>query len=125
MAGRRISVLILYLHPLLGQGLARYLAAEPGLDVSSTSARDVAEARAALASGPQVVIVERGVPIESPDLLRDARDALVIDVSMDPGPSWRLERDAIPSRPEDLLRAIRRFRQVDRARTSAEAAGSH
>jgi DNA-binding NarL/FixJ family response regulator len=124
VAGRRISVLILYMHPLLGQGLARLLAAEPGLDITSTSAHEAVEARSALASGTQIVIVERGVPIEIADLLRAARDALVIDVSMDPGPSWRLERDEIQSRPEELLRAIRRFRQVERARSAAGTAGS-
>jgi len=125
VTGRRISVVILYVHPLLGQGLARLLAAEPGLDVTSASAHEACEAATALESGPQVVIVERGVPIDSPGLLSAARDALVLEMSLDPGPSWRLERDEIQSRPEDLLRAIRRFRQVERARFAAESAGSH
>ena len=123
MTGRRISVVILYVHPLLGQGLAHLLAAEPGLDVTSASVQEACEASTALESGPQVVIVERGVPIDSPGLLRAARDALVLEMSLDLGPSWRLERDEIQSRPEDLLRAIRRFSKVERARFAAESAG--
>ncbi len=120
---RRISVVILYTHPLLGQGLARFLAAEPGLDVATASVSEAAEAGAALASQPQIIIVERGVPIETADLLRAAQDALVIDVGMDEGPSWRLEREQMPSRPEELLRAIRRFRQIEHVHLALESCG--
>jgi DNA-binding NarL/FixJ family response regulator len=111
---RRILVVVLYHHPLFGEGLARMLAAEPGLEVVPVRTVDIATAERSLEPSPDVVIFERGDPDRAVDLLRFAPDALVIDVSMDPGPTFTYHREQIPARPEGLLRAIRGIRHLGR-----------
>ena len=57
---RRTSVLILYTHPLLGEGLVGMFAREPGLVVTAVPIDDVGSVERALVTSPQVVIAERG-----------------------------------------------------------------
>ncbi len=107
---RHLSVVILYTHPLLGEGLSHVLATEPDLDVVAVATDDTAGVRAALAQGPDVVIVERSAPLAAVDVLRFAPNALLIDVGMDPGPSFTYRREEIPARPEGILGAIQVLR---------------
>ncbi len=111
---RHISVVILYTHPLLGEGIAKLLSAEPGLTVTPVPSRDLAAAEAALAAVPDVVIFERSDPLQAIDLLRFAPDALLIDVGMDAGPTFSYHREEIPAKPEGILRAIRHMRRAAR-----------
>ena len=120
----RILVVVLYHHPLFGEGLARMLAAEPGLEVVPVSTVDVVAAERSLEPSPDVVIYERGDPDLAVDLLRFAPDALVIDVSMDPGPTFTYHREQIPARKEGLLRAIRDIRHLDEDADAAPVAGA-
>jgi DNA-binding NarL/FixJ family response regulator len=112
--GRRISVVVIYTHPLFGEGLARMLAGEPGLDVIPVRSVDVLTAERSLAAGPDVVILERSEPDHAVDVLHFAPDALVIDVSIEPGPTFTYHREEIPARPDGLLAAIRAVRTLDR-----------
>ena len=105
---RKVSVVVLYTHPLFGEGIARLLAAEPGVDVTPVAASDLEHAGRTLADAPNVVIFERGDPDMATDILRFAPSALVIDVSMSPGPTFTYERREIQARPEVILEAIRR-----------------
>ncbi len=111
---RRISVVVIYTHPLFGEGLARMLAAEPGLDVVPLRSVDVQAAERTLAGAPDVVILERSDPDQAVDVLHFAPDALVIDVSIEPGPTFTYHREEIPARPDGLLAAIRAVRALDR-----------
>ncbi len=111
---QRISVVVLYTHPLFGEGLARLLAAEPGVDVVPVCTVDIEAAERSLALAPDVVIFERGDPDRAVDVLRFAPEALLIDVAMDPGPTFTYHREEIPARPEGLLQAIRQVRRLDR-----------
>jgi DNA-binding NarL/FixJ family response regulator len=99
-------VIILYDHPLLGEGLQRLLRDRADLDVRLVRVDGVETARAALEAKPDVVIVERCAPIEAIDLLRLAPDTLFIDVGLDAGPSWSYRREQLSARPEDILKAI-------------------
>ena len=112
--GRRISVVVLYTHPLFGEGLARMLAEEPGLDVTPVRTVDIQAAERSLASSPDVVILERSDPDRAVDVLHFAPDALIIDVSIGPGPTFTYHREVIPGRPDGLLTAIRAVRSLDR-----------
>ena len=105
---RRISVVVLYTHPLFGEGIARLLSGEPGVDVTPVAASDLEQAERTLAEAPDVVIFERGDPDMATDILRFAPTALVIDVSMSPGPTFTYERHEIQARPEVILETIRR-----------------
>jgi DNA-binding NarL/FixJ family response regulator len=111
---RRISVLILYAHPLLGEGLAGLLLAEPGLDVLPVYLGDHDAARRSLALAPDVVIFERSDPDRAIDILELAPEALVIDVGIDTGPAFTFHREEINARPEGILQAIRQVRMIDR-----------
>ncbi len=109
---RRVSVVILYTHALLGEGLARLLAAESGLEIKAIESHDVASAEAALGALPDVVIFERSEPLQAVDLLKFAPDALLIDVGMDAGPTFSYQREEIPARPEGIVRAIRHMKRL-------------
>ena len=104
---RPISVLILYAHPLLGEGLADLLGAEPGLEVVAVPTDDVETAERALAAAPQVIIVERGDPDRAVEILELVPDALIIDVAIGPGPTFAYRREEIPAWPDAILAAIR------------------
>jgi hypothetical protein len=100
-------VVILYSHPLLGEGLGRLLTADPDLLVELVRVDDIEGAERALSCSPDVVILERSAPIQALDLLRFAPSALFIDVGLDAGPSWTYRREELSPQPEELLRAIR------------------
>jgi DNA-binding NarL/FixJ family response regulator len=104
--GESRRVVILYDHPLLGEGLERLLRDRTGLEVALVHVDGIDAARTALATKPDVVILERCAPVQAIDLLRLAPDALFIDVGLDAGPSWSYRRDELSTQPEDILRTI-------------------
>ncbi len=74
-------VVILYEHALLGEGIARYLRAQTGVEATVASARRPEDVTAALALCPGVVIFESGHPFQQYDLSTLAPHAVLIDVS--------------------------------------------
>jgi hypothetical protein len=62
------SVVILYEHALLGEGLAKYLRAQIGIEATLGSTRDPSAVKSALALNPGVVIFESNDPFEQFDL---------------------------------------------------------
>jgi hypothetical protein len=74
-------VAILYEHALLGEGIAKYLRAQLGVEVTVVSAFDLQEVTSALALGPAVVIFELTQPLKQVDLATLAPHAVLIDVS--------------------------------------------
>lgn len=107
MQADRVTVVILYTHPLFGEGIAHLLANEPDMAVRCVASADTDGAAALLAAQPDVVIFERGTPDVAVDVLRAAPDALVIDVALDPGPTFTYHREQIGSRPDGIVAAIR------------------
>jgi DNA-binding NarL/FixJ family response regulator len=114
---RRVA--ILYSHPLLGEGLGHLLQADHGLVVQLVHVDELETAEAALALKPDVVVLERGLPVQVLDLLRMAPNALLIDVGLDAGPSWAYHRDELSPQPDDLLRTIRSRARALNARRRA------
>jgi hypothetical protein len=102
----RQHVIILYSHPLLGEGLGRLLGNEPELFVEQFHVDDLDEAEQALSCSPDVVVLERTPPVQAIDVLRLAPAALLVDVGLDAGPTWTYRRDEIGPQPDALLRAI-------------------
>jgi hypothetical protein len=74
-------VVLLYVHALLGEGIAAYVTGETGVAVRAVPAVDAAAVAAALADHPRVVIFERSVGVDPDDLSRQAPGAVLIDVS--------------------------------------------
>lgn len=105
-ARRTRRVVILYDHVLLGEGLERLLRDGSDFEVELVHVDRIETAQAALASSPDVVILERCAPVQAIDLLRIAPSALFIDVGLDAGPSWAYRRDELSPQPEDILRTI-------------------
>jgi len=104
---RRVTVVVLYMHPLFGEGIARLLSGEPNLAVTPLDASDPAQSEHILALAPDVVVFERGDPDTATDILRYAPSALVIDVSLSPGPTFTYQRHEIQAQPDVILDAIR------------------
>lgn len=74
-------IVLLYVHALLGQGLADHLRAVTGLPVIAVPVSDAGAVDAALADRPRVVIFEQSSGVDELALRRRARQARLIDVS--------------------------------------------
>jgi hypothetical protein len=106
-------VVILYSHPLLGEGLAHLLGSDRDLTVDLVRVENEDEAEAALSERladqcPDVVIVERSMAVKAIDLLTVAPSALLIDVGLDAGPSFSYRREELSPQPDQILQTIRR-----------------
>ena len=75
------KVVILYEHALLGEGIAKYLRAQIGIEATLGAARDPEAVTSALAQNPEVVIFESNDPFQLFDLSTLVPDAVLIDVS--------------------------------------------
>jgi hypothetical protein len=100
-------VVVLYAHPLLGEGLARILRTDPSLTIEAVHVEDLQTAATVLGDSPDVIVMERGA-LHATDVLALAPAALLIDVGLDAGSSWAYHRDELSPQPEDILDAIRR-----------------
>jgi hypothetical protein len=110
---------ILYEHPLLGEGIASYLRAEAGVQSSLAPSRDLGAVTHALSCEPRVVIFERTETLQPADLRRLAPDAILIDVSSAVCSGARRSRRAAGL--ERILAAVRRSgRTEDRTRAPRE-----
>ncbi len=101
-----VKVLVLYDHPLLGEGLGALMASVPELDVERVAMSDPDAMERAIASGADVVILEEGGPVGLVDLLRDSRCRAIVDVSISTSQAWTIRREAIAPDPESLIDRI-------------------
>ena len=106
LAAEPISVLLLYVNPLLGEGLERLLAAEPRLSVTALHLACTAPLSTAIEQEADVVIFEEGGPIGLEHLLERARSPIVIVVSLHTGDVWTLRRGDVPARSDDVVGEI-------------------
>ena len=74
-------VVILYEHPLLGEGIAKFLRARAGVEATVASAFDATAVTSALSLDPAVVIFELSDPLQQVGLSALAPNAVLIDVS--------------------------------------------
>jgi len=81
MSEAKQSVVILYEHALLGEGIAKYLRVHSGVQATVAPAHDLAAVTSALAFDPTVVIFELSEPLRQVDLIALAPQAVLIDVS--------------------------------------------
>lgn len=98
---------MLYSHPLMGEGLGRMLAAEPGLAVETVDIAVPGAVDAALASNPEVIIVEEGGPLDAADIVRRSTCSVVLDVDITTTNAWSLRREVLSTRPDDFLASLR------------------
>ena len=102
-----VRVLVLYSHPLMGEGLGRMLAAEPGLAVDAIDVAMTGAVDAALASEPDVIIVEEGGVLDAADIVRRSTCSVVLDVDITTTNAWSLRREVLSTRPDDFLASLR------------------
>lgn len=102
-----VRVLVLYSHPLMGEGLGRMLAAEPGVLVTAVDIAEPDAVTAALAGEPEVIVVEEGGAVDAADVVRRSHASLVLDVDITTTRAFTLRREALSTRPDDFLAAIR------------------
>jgi hypothetical protein len=105
-----VRVVILYLHPLLGEGLARLLAAEPGIDVTAVREDDVTGTAVALAGRPDVVVEERGDGARSARCLEPGFVPLRLFIGID-GTGSAGDGDPMTVDPELIVRAVRTLKR--------------
>jgi hypothetical protein len=101
-----ISVLLLYVNPLLGEGLERLLAAEPGLSISSVQLTCAATALEAIDRDADVVVFEEGGPLGLEQLIDRIHSPVVIVMSLHSSKVWTLRRDDLGVRSDDIVDAI-------------------
>ena len=102
-----VRVLVLYSHPLMGEGLGRMLAAEPGLAVDAVDIAMMGAVDAALAAEPDVIIVEEGGALDAADIVRRSTCSVVLDVDITTTNAWSLRREVLSTRPDDFPASLR------------------
>lgn len=102
-----VRVLVLYSHPLMGEGLERMLAAEPGIVVYAVDIGEPAAVDEALASEPAVIVVEEGGRVDAAEVVRRSSCPVVLDVDITTTRAWSLRRESLCSGPDEFLAAIR------------------
>lgn len=102
-----VRVLVLYSHPLMGQGLERMLAAESGVSVQAVDIAEPDAVAEALASEPAVVILEEGGAVDAADVVRRSHCCLVLDVDITTTSGVVLRRETFAAGPDVLLATIR------------------
>ncbi|MEI7743790.1 MAG: hypothetical protein WCK58_08590 [Chloroflexota bacterium] len=107
MAAEPVRVLVLYSHPLMGEGLGRMLASEPGVIVEAVDIASADAVTLALANEPAVIVVEEGGAVDAAEVVRRSGAALVLDVDITTTKAWTLKRESLSTRPDDFLAAIR------------------
>ena len=108
MTPEPVRVLVLYSHPLMGEGLGQMLAAEAGVVVEAVDVTDDDRLCAALATVPDVIVVEEGGPVDAAEIMRRcAGCSLVLDVDITTANAWTIRREVLASRPDDFLATIR------------------
>lgn len=115
-------VVVLYSHPLLGEGLGQMLAAEPGLVVTTVSLGTLDGLDDALAGNPDVVVFEEGGPIGILDVLRRSGATVIVDVDITSSTAWTLQRHELRSAPDEVLGAVREALAV-RERSASPSSG--
>jgi DNA-binding NarL/FixJ family response regulator len=98
-----VKVLVLYDHPLLGEGLSALMASVPDLSVERVAMGDPDAMERALAYDADVVILEDGGPVGLVDLLRQSRARAIVDVSISTSQAWAIRREEISPDPETLI----------------------
>jgi hypothetical protein len=102
-----VRVLVLYSHPLMGEGLGQMLAAEPGVMVDAVDVAVPEAVEAALAREPAVIVVEEGGAMDAADVMRRSNCPVVLDVDITTTRAWTLRRELLSSRPDEFLATIR------------------
>jgi len=106
----QLSIVVLYRHPLLGEGIGQMLAAEPGVQVSYVPCSRSDPLEAAAAGHPDMLVVERCGCFDAPQLLDRFPEALVIDIGLGTGPTCVYRRQEIPGDPGAILQLVRRLK---------------
>ena len=101
-----VRVLVLYDHPLLGEGLSALMASVPDLHVERISMCDPDAMERAIAADPDVVVLEEGGRVGLLDVLRGSRCRAIVDVSMSTSQAWSIRREEISTDPESLIDRI-------------------
>ncbi len=102
-----VRVLLLYSHPLMGEGLGRMLSAEPGIELECADMSKASAVTAALAREPEVVIIEEGGPVDAADVVRRCKASVVLDVDITTTHAWSLRRELLSTKPDDFLASLR------------------
>lgn len=103
----RLSIVVLYSHALLGEGIGQMLSAEPGVAVSYVSCGQPDPLGVAARHRPDMLVVERCGCFDAPRLLEAFPEALVIDIGLEPGPTVVYRRQEIPGDPLAILQLVR------------------
>lgn len=101
-----VRVLLLYSHPLMGEGLGRMLSAEPGIELETADMNQADLVTAALSRKPEVVIVEEGGAVDAADIVRRTKCAVVLDVDITTTQAWALCRESFSTRPDDFIASL-------------------
>jgi len=101
-----VRVVVLYDHPLLGEGLSALMASVPDLQVERIAMGDADAMERAIAADADVVILEEGGPLGLLDVLRGSRCQAIVDVSMSTSRAWTIRREEITTDPESLIERI-------------------
>jgi hypothetical protein len=102
----RVSVLLLYVNPLLGEGLERLLSAEPRLSVTALHLACTAALSPVIEQDADFLIFEEGGPLGLEQLIERTNSPVVIVISLHSGDVWTLRRGDQRGRSDDVVSEI-------------------
>jgi DNA-binding NarL/FixJ family response regulator len=103
---RTTRVVVLYVHPLLGEGVAAYLRQATGAEVLTAAVDNRAAVALAVRQAPDVVVFEDSPALGAAELARLAPSATVIDISSATASGARIPEQASAPRIETIVDAI-------------------
>lgn len=106
MASEPISVLVVYVHALLGRGLEQLLGLEPRLAVHAVPVDADDELEEALRSDTEILIFEDGGSVSLEALLERSRASVVVVTNLVSGHVWTLRRDPPSAATDDVVAGI-------------------
>lgn len=104
--GPERPVVLLFVHSLLGQGIAQYVLDRTGVAVIAVPVTDDGAVQAALAENPRVVIFERDGTTDERTLAERAPDAVLIDVTDSVRSAPVAVRRSAAPQAESILHAV-------------------
>jgi hypothetical protein len=112
MDGNEPSVVIVYEHPLLAEGIAREVRTRTGVPATVVSVHDEDALGRALAADPAIVIHELTGPLPQGELAELFPHALLVDVSAAVSRGWAASN---APRLESILEAVLEHTEARRA----------
>jgi DNA-binding NarL/FixJ family response regulator len=122
---RTVHVVVLYAHPLLGEGLASLLSSEPGVSAVAIARDDPTVTTEVIAGQADLVVVEETDAQSPSDTDAGSSPTAVFVIVQAAGGGWIRRRLSDPDAVLEVARALRRRRPREEALRTSVTSAAH